>query len=255
MNRAPNRRPTQLTLPAILPGRKPLPAPVRDAILAFLSEPRTVAEATRHMGRASVKGYLNTLAHQGFVVRVGHGVYGRPGQGREGLPPRPVGDRGVIRAAILAFLSEPRQAFEIAAQIKRSIPNATGHLGAMARLGLVVRVAYGRYARAGQGREVPPAGALAPPRRHMAKALEAIACATSIDGVAGLLGISWAAASNELCRMVREGRAERVRPEVYRRSLESPVAAIQPPEQAARKPVRVRAFAADAGNLTERRFP
>ena len=54
-----------------------------------------------------------------------------------------------IRDAILAFLSEPRQAWEMAAHIGRSVPNATGHLAAMCRRSLALRVGYGRYARMG----------------------------------------------------------------------------------------------------------
>ena len=255
MNPSSKRRPTQLRLPDIVPRRKPQPAPVRAAILAFLSEPQPVAEVRRRLGRAFANSYLNRLARQGFLVRVGHGVYARPDQGHEALPPRPILDRGAIRASILAYLSEPRQAFEIAAHIDRSIPNATGHLGAMARLGFVVRIGYGRYARADQGHEVPPASALVQPRRNMARVLEAIASQASIEEVAALLGIRHVAATYELHRLVQEGRAERTRLGVYRRLPATSVAAIQPPEKTKHKPIRVRAFEVDSGNLTERRFP
>ncbi len=53
-----------------------------------------------------------------------------------------------IRDAILAFLSEPRSASAIAAHIGRSVPNATGHLAAMRRKGLVLRIGFAAYARA-----------------------------------------------------------------------------------------------------------
>ena len=53
-----------------------------------------------------------------------------------------------IRDAILRFLSEPRSAQAIAEHIKRPVPTATGHLAAMRRLGLVVRLGYAAYARA-----------------------------------------------------------------------------------------------------------
>ena len=61
------------------------------------------------------------------------------------LPARPQ----PIRDAILAFLSEPRQAVEIARHIARPVPTTTGHLAAMRRLGLVERVGYGLYALPG----------------------------------------------------------------------------------------------------------
>jgi len=60
------------------------------------------------------------------------------------LPSRPQ----PIRDMILAFLSESRQAKEVSRHIGRSVPNATGHLAAMVRLGLVVRIGYGCYGRA-----------------------------------------------------------------------------------------------------------
>ncbi len=51
-----------------------------------------------------------------------------------------------IRDAILAYLSEPRRAVDIARHIERPVPTTTGHLAAMRRLGLVDRVGYGLYA-------------------------------------------------------------------------------------------------------------
>jgi DNA-binding IclR family transcriptional regulator len=54
--------------------------------------------------------------------------------------PQPIPD------AILAYLSEPRMAVDIARHIKRPVPTTTGHLAAMRRLGLVDRVGYGLYA-------------------------------------------------------------------------------------------------------------
>ena len=53
-----------------------------------------------------------------------------------------------IRDAILRFLTEPRSAGEIAEHIARPVPTATGHLGAMIRLGLVQRLGFGTYAAA-----------------------------------------------------------------------------------------------------------
>ncbi len=53
-----------------------------------------------------------------------------------------------IRNAILAYLSEPRSAQAVARHINRPVPTATGHLAAMRRLGLVVRLGYAAYARA-----------------------------------------------------------------------------------------------------------
>ena len=53
-----------------------------------------------------------------------------------------------IRDAILAYLTEPRAAIDVALLIKRPVPTATGHLAAMRRLGLIKRLGYAAYARA-----------------------------------------------------------------------------------------------------------
>lgn len=60
-----------------------------------------------------------------------------------------------VRDAILAFMTEPRQAFEIARHTGKSTASITGHMRTMLVLGLVERVAYGRYALAGTS-VVPP---------------------------------------------------------------------------------------------------
>ena len=71
-----------------------------------------------------------------------------------------------IRDAILAFLSEPRSASQVAAHIERSVPNATGHLAAMRRKGLVLRLGYAAYARSDY--DGPPVAFYRPhgPRSH-----------------------------------------------------------------------------------------
>lgn len=75
----------------------------------------------------------------------------------DGARPQPVRD------AIMACLSEPRQAVQIAQTVERTVPNVTGHLRAMLRLGLVERVGYGRYALR-QSSEPPEAKAPRFPR-------------------------------------------------------------------------------------------
>jgi hypothetical protein len=53
-----------------------------------------------------------------------------------------------IRDRIMAFLSRPRAAADIAAHIHRPLPVATGHLAAMRRRGLVQRIGRATYALA-----------------------------------------------------------------------------------------------------------
>lgn len=61
-----------------------------------------------------------------------------------------------IRAAILAYLSQPRSAGEVADHICRPIPTATGHLNAARKLGLVTRLARSQYALAGFDGDLMP---------------------------------------------------------------------------------------------------
>ncbi len=122
-------------------------------IHALLETPcRTVAVAAAlGLTRPAAERYLAGLEQAGTVVRVRSGLYGLPGVKTCGnlpstttiAPSRPQ----PIRDAILAYLTEPRRALEIAVHIERSIATATGHLAAMKRRGLVVSVKHGVYAR------------------------------------------------------------------------------------------------------------
>jgi len=121
------------------------------ALVAALSTPATTEEIGARVGLAPkwVLPHLVQLVREGELIRRGpHWLAAGCGGSASGetmrLPSRPQ----PIRDMILAFLSEPRQAKEVSRHIGRSVPNATGHLAAMARRGLVVRIGYGRYERA-----------------------------------------------------------------------------------------------------------
>ena len=83
---------------------------------------------------------------KGVAVRVGYGLYGMPDAALPLVPVRPQ----PVRDAILACLSQPRRAVEVAAYIGRPGSITTGHLAAMKRRGLVVQVQRGVYARPGR---------------------------------------------------------------------------------------------------------
>ncbi len=126
-------------------------------ILAFLAVPRRICEVVRHTGapRGTVRGQLDALVCAGQAARIGKGLTVATGQPRV-MPDLAAAPRSAphrwrpqpIRDAILAFLGEPRQAREVAAHIGRPVSNATGHLAAMRRRGLVARTGHGRYERA-----------------------------------------------------------------------------------------------------------
>jgi len=74
---------------------------------------------------------------------------GRQSSERGSVPPSPERKRRPqpIRDSILAFLVEPRKAFDIARHIERRTCIATGHLRAMYAKGLVVRLGWGVWVR------------------------------------------------------------------------------------------------------------
>ena len=187
----------------------------RAMLLAYLSKPRSPEEIAAHLGRRALP-HLRALNREGRVSRVGRRLYVRVGLGHAALPP--IAARGELRPVILTLLSEPRQAGEIAAHIGRSIPNATGNLGALVRAGLVVRIGYGRYVRADQGYVQAPSSELVQPRRWARPVLDAIDTASTIKDVAARVGITVQKSAYELTRLAIEGLATRPRQGVYRRA-------------------------------------
>jgi len=166
IGRAIGRRPSEVRkvmATLVRAGAAPEQAGIEDCgrlsrtILAFLAVPRRICEVARHTGapRGTVRGQLDALVCAGQAARVCRGLTVATGQPRV-MPDGPVAPSPVachrrpqlIRDAIMAFLGEPRQAREVAAHIGRPVSNATGHLAAMRRRGLVVRTGHGRYERA-----------------------------------------------------------------------------------------------------------
>ena len=138
----------------IIGGLSPTQPSIRErraALVAALSTPATTEEVCAKVGLAGKRGlpHLAHLVREVEIIRRGpQWLATRCSEGAPGPATRLPSRLQPIRDMILAFLSEPRQAMEVARHIGRPVPNATGHLAAMARLGLVVRIGYGRYARA-----------------------------------------------------------------------------------------------------------
>ena len=165
------------------------PARLGRMILAFLATPRRIGEVARHTGapRGTVRSRVDALVCTGQAAKAGRGLYVATGRPRvaPGVPAAPPAApcswrRQPIRDAILAFLGEPRQAQDVAAHIGRPVSTATGHLAAMRRLGLVVRVAPGRYERADQPAVAGPTPADSHPKGTAVRAALAAACAGSV---------------------------------------------------------------------------
>ena len=111
------------------------------------------------------------------------------------------------RDAILAYLSEPRQAKQVASCIGRSIPNATGHLGAMCRRGLVVRTGYGRYERADLVADGALPAVIVRPHPVRDATLACLKGPVQCDTVARLTGRTSLLALQALQQLVKHGLA------------------------------------------------
>ena len=146
---------TQDVISGITPAEcPPAKTMVRRVLAAVNHTPSDAAAIASRCGlsRVATAKRLSGLVKSGRIQRVGYGLFvisssepTRPVPTQAPARPQPVRDQ------ILAFLSEPRQAFEVAAHTGRRTATITGHMRAMLKLNLVQRVGYGRYARTGSG--------------------------------------------------------------------------------------------------------
>lgn len=110
-----------------------------------------------------------------------------------------------VRDAILAFMTEPRQAFEIARHTGRSTASITGHMRAMLVLRLVDRIAYGRYALAGTSVVPPKEVALMRPNSRTDAVLATLIQPRTSDEVAAALQLQVEKLLPHLMKMRKNG--------------------------------------------------
>ena len=124
--------------------------PSPAAILLFLAEQGSIRDIMSQLGgeRGAVRARVESMVAAGTAVKVRYGVYAAC-EGRDQFEARADRSRS-IRDAIMGELHEPRRAMEIAEGINRSVSVTTGHLHAMRKRGLVVRIGYGLYDKAAQ---------------------------------------------------------------------------------------------------------
>ncbi len=195
--------------------------PVRDAILAFLTEPRQVNAVAVHVSRSksAAARHLHAMQRTGAVVRASWETYARADP--HPAPSQPMQRPQPIRDAILAFLADqPRQAEAVAAHIARSTATATGHLTAMRRRGLVVRVGWGTYARADRCPAPPHPDSIArgnPVRDRVLACLDQHLPRT-LNEIARLAGMSANRAQPHLGLLRHAGLATLVRRGSYQRT-------------------------------------
>ena len=138
---------------------------VRGALLAAPGQELRIHDVAwaLDLPTSRVNDLAQTLLRGGELARTGHGRYVATETSRTGLVSLPAPSGGNPRRrprrvgdAILACLETPRQACDIAGEVGRSVSNVTGHLRALRVAGLVVRIGWGRYARADMPGLPPP---------------------------------------------------------------------------------------------------
>ncbi len=129
--------------------RPPRLQPVRDAILAYMTEPRQAYEIASHTGRAtaSITGHMRAMLKLGLVDRIAYGRYSR--SGTEVVPPRAVAlaRPHPLTEAIYACLDQPRTAQEIADHLGRPVKRLSSQLRKLRRIGLIHRNQNGALER------------------------------------------------------------------------------------------------------------
>jgi len=128
-----------------LPSRQ---QPIRDMILAFLSEPRQAKEVSRHIGRSvpNATANLAAMTRLGLVVRIGYGCYGRAELVADGAHPAGIVRPHPVRDAMLACLDRPMHYGIVAASVGQKPASVEASLHRLTRDCVLVFLGKGVFA-------------------------------------------------------------------------------------------------------------
>jgi hypothetical protein len=91
-------------------ARRPRPQPIRDAILRFMTGPRSAGDIAEHIERPvpTTTGHLRAMIRLGLVRRIGFGTYapGTYNGPKVGLPQRRSESSSALRTQLVALLHE-----------------------------------------------------------------------------------------------------------------------------------------------------
>src|SRR5208337_461223 len=124
------------------------PQPIRDAILAYLTELRSARDIALHIDRPvpTATGHLAAMRRRGLAKRIAYATYAPPDWPEAAETMGQLARSQPTRTAILEYLTEPRSVRDIALHIDPSRETTGSHLTDMRRRGLIKRVGYGVYA-------------------------------------------------------------------------------------------------------------
>lgn len=204
----------------VVAGTVPAESMVRRVLAAVSCTPSSAADIASRCGlsRVAAAHRLSSLVKSGRVRRVGYGLFSMNGPEAAGpMPAQVLARPQPVRDQILAFLTEPRQAFEVAAHTGRRTATITGHMRAMLKLNLVERVGYGRYARTGSGSVLPSAGALVRPHPVCEQILAFLDQPRNAKDIAAHLQRPVALIRDRLRAMQTRGLVRCIQPQVFAR--------------------------------------
>ncbi len=204
----------------VISGAVPGERMVRRVLAAVSCTPSSAADIASRCGLSRVASAhrLSSLVKSGRVQRVGYGLFSKNGPEATGpMPAQVLARPQPVRDQILAFLTEPRQAFEVAAHTGRRTATITGHMRAMLKLNLVERVGYGRYARTGSGSAPPSAGTLVRPHPVCEQILAFLDQPRNAKDIAGHLQRPFALVRDRLRAMQARGLVRCIQPQVFAR--------------------------------------
>ena len=174
------------------------PQPIRDAIMAFLTEPRSARAIADHIERPvpTATGHLAAMRRRGLVRRLGYSAYARADYAGPPISYCSL-DLDSLPAAILPLLTEPRGPEAIARRLGRSEAIVQECLCTMQRHGAIVMLGGGVCV-----------GASASGARLEGVIVPFLREPRSLADLTGFLGRSYPETGRLLRPLLREGRVE-----------------------------------------------
>ena len=193
--------------------------PIRDAIMAFLSEPRSARAIADRIGRPvpTATGHLGAMQRCGLVRRLGFAAYARADYTGPPLEFRPPPRMSPVQLAIAAFLAEPRSRQAIADRFGLSANAIQGHLAALRARGEAVRIACRTWVSASHPAASGPISS-ARPRPVFDRTVAFLTEPRSVAEMAAHLGRPARSVGHHLAKLARLGLIGRLEPGVYVRA-------------------------------------
>ena len=206
---------------------------VQRVLAAVSCKPSSAVDIANRCGlsRKATAHRLSRLAKSRRIQRVGYGLYCVNGpEATMPMPAQHLGRPQPVRDQILAFLTEPRQAFEVAVHTGRRTATITGHMRAMLKLNLVERVGYGRYAQTGSGSAPPSADKLLRPHPVCEQILACLDQPRDAKDIAAYLQRPVGLVRDRLRIMQTRGWVRCIQPQVFARIEEDEPHSVSSPE-------------------------